>query len=256
MNIYENIKYGESDVQILDVYIPDCEQFPVFVYIHGGGFENGSKKMNFIPALCEKGVAVVSGEYRKYTDPQPAHYPDFIEDGASIVAWAKEHIAEYIGDGKVTHFYVGGSSAGGYVTQMLCFNPSYLAKHGLSGADIDAWYHDAGQPTAHFNVLKERGLDYRRVIIDETAPLYYVDDSQEYAPMEIVVSEHDIENRYEQTMLLISTMKHFGHDMSKVDLTYMEGWHHCKYMYEPGDHGNWIFADMIYKFIEKMERSL
>ena len=74
--------------------------------------------------------------------------------------------------------------------------------------------------------------------------------------MEIVVSEHDIENRYEQTMLLISTMKHFGHDMSKVNLTYMEGWHHCKYMYEPGDHGNWIFADMIYKFIEKMERSL
>lgn len=266
MEICENIKYGPAQAQALDLYLPDCDHFPVFVYIHGGGFENGSKKMDFIPALCEKGVAVVSGEYRKYTDPDPARYPDFIEDGAAIVAWAKKHLAEYIADcrgestedgaARMTHFYVGGSSAGGYVTQMLCFNPSYLAKHGLSGSDIDGWYHDAGQPTAHFNVLKERGLDYRRVIIDETAPLYYVDDSQRYAPMEIVVSEHDIENRYEQTLLLISTLKHFGHDMDKVTLTYMEGWHHCKYMYERAGQDNWIFADMIYEFIERMERSL
>ncbi|MBQ6901220.1 MAG: alpha/beta hydrolase [Firmicutes bacterium] len=250
MKVFENIKYGPADEQALDLYIPDAEEFPVFVYLHGGGFENGSKKMDFIPALCEKGVAVVSGEYRKY--PNGAKYPEFLEDAASVVAWAKKNVggSQY---GKVTHFYVGGSSAGGYATMMLCFNPAYLAAHGLSNADIDAYYHDAGQPTAHFNVLKERGIDERRIIVDESAPLYYVDETP-YPPMELVVSEHDISNRYEQIQLLMGTLRHFGHDMSKVFYTYKEGWHHCKYMYEPGDHGNWIFADMIYEFIERMEK--
>jgi acetyl esterase/lipase len=205
--------------------------------------------MNFIPALCEKGVAVVSGEYRKY--PNGAKYPDFLEDCASVVAWAKQNVGsgQY---GKITHFYVGGSSAGGYATMMLCFNPAYLAAHGLSNDDIDGYYHDAGQPTAHFNVLKERGIDERRIIVDETAPLYYVDETP-YPPMELVVSEHDISNRYEQIQLLMGTLRHFGHDMSKVFYTYKEGWHHCKYMYEPDGHGGWIFADMIYEFVERME---
>ena len=72
--------------------------------------------------------------------------------------------------------------------------------------------------------------------------------------MELVISEHDITNRYEQIQLLMGTLRHFGHDMSKVFYTYKEGWHHCKYMYEPDGHGGWIFANMIFEFVERMEK--
>lgn len=249
MKEFLDIKYGNEPLQMLDVYIPDCESFPVFVYFHGGGIEAGEKENFFIPYLVEKGVAVVSANYRMYPD---AKYPEFIEDAAAAVAWAKENIYGY---GNVSAFMVGGSSAGGYISQMLCFNKEYLAKHNLSLKDIDGFYHDAGQPTCHFNVLRERGIDSRRVIIDEYAPLYYVDDSVEYPPMEIVVSDNDMENRYEQLTLLVSTIKHFGHDMSKVTLTLCENSLHNEYLEKVNPDGSSVFAEMVYKFISRVMES-
>ena len=78
--------------------------------------------------------------------------------------------------------------------------------------DISGYVHDSGQPTAHFNVLKEKGMDFRRVIVDETAPLYFVGLEKEYPPMLFIVADQDMENRYEQTVLVLSTMDHFGYD--------------------------------------------
>lgn len=245
MNIIENIKYGKYDANVLDVYIPNADVFPVFVYFHGGSLESGSKKVAFIGDLVKKGVAVVSGDYRMY---KSAVFPEFIEDGAAVVAWAKENMGQY---GKVTGLYVGGSSAGAYITQMLCFDKKYLAKHSMSNSDIAGYYHNAEQPTTHFNVLRERGMDQRRAIIDEAAPLYYVDDAEQYPPMEIVVADHDMENRYEQTMLLVSTLKHFCHDMSKIYLKVMENSTHCEYDSAVNENGNYVLAEMIYDFIKK-----
>lgn len=65
---------------------------------------------------------------------------------------------------------MGGSSAGGYLSMMLCFDKKYYEAVGVSPSDISGCVHDAGQPTVHFKVLKERGIDSRRIIIDESAP--------------------------------------------------------------------------------------
>lgn len=249
MNVIENIRYGKFDANILDVYIPDADTFPVFVYFHGGGLESGSKKAAFIGDLVNKGVAVVSGNYRMYPS---AVFPEFIEDGAAVVAWTKEHIGQY---GKIKGIYVGGSSAGAYITQMLCFDKRYLGKYAISNADIAGYYHDAGQPTTHFNVLRERGFDTRRIVVDDAAPLYHIDDREKYPPMEIVVADNDMKNRYEQTVLLVSTLKHFGHDMSKISFKVMKNSAHCEYDNKVNECGNYVFAEMIYDFIEKVSKS-
>ena len=36
MKLLSNIGYGSTG-QTLDVYLPDCESFPVMIYFHGGG---------------------------------------------------------------------------------------------------------------------------------------------------------------------------------------------------------------------------
>lgn len=246
MKSFEDIKYGFFDEQILDVHIPDAEEFPVFIYFHGGGLTFGTQKQKFISKLVEKGIAVVSALYRKYP---VAKYPDFIYDAAAVVNWTKKNIENY---GKSKGIVVGGSSAGGYLTQMLCFDPKYLGIYGISNNDIAGYFHDAGQPTAHFNVLKERGIDSRRVIVDESAPLFHIKDGVSYPPMEIVVSDNDMENRYEQTMLLYSTLKHFRHDMSKVYLNVRENSKHCEYIGIYDEEGNSLFADMISDFVNKV----
>lgn len=246
MKKIENIFYSDTTLPAhqLDIYLPDSDTFPVFIFFHGGGIELGDKHVNFCEFLTKKGVAVVSANYRMYPS---ATYPDFIRDAAQAVAWTMKHMSEY---GNATGFFVGGSSAGGYLTQMLCFDKKYLAAHNVDADSISGYIMDAGQPTVHFNVLRERGIDSRRVIIDTAAPLYHVCEERNYPPMHIIVSDNDMENRYEQTMLLVSTLKHFGH-ADKVDLRLMENSTHCSYVDKFDEDGNSVFADMIYEFIAK-----
>ena len=78
---------------------------------------------------------------------------------------------------------VGGSSAGGYISMMLCFDNKYLKKHGINPSDITGYIHDSGQPTSHFTVLNHSGTDPRRVIVEERAPLYFVGLEKSYSPM-------------------------------------------------------------------------
>lgn len=240
----EKFKYGEHENQYVVVYLPESDTFPVCVYLHGGGLGAGVPEQEFVDSLVKKGVAVVSGQYRMYPD---AKYPQFIEDGASVIAWAKGNMEKY---GNVTDLFVVGTSAGAYISMMLCFDKKYLAKHGISNDDISGYIHNAGQPTTHFNVLLERGFDSRRSIIDEAAPLYHVCENK-YPPMEFIVADNDMACRYEETKLLIAKLKHFGNDMSKVNLQLMENYGHCEYKNVVDENGNYIFADMIYGFISK-----
>ena len=218
MKRIDNIDYvGYSHpLQVLDVYIPEAESFPVFVYFHGGGIEAGHKAGDyFFESLQKQGIAVISADYRMY--PQ-AIYPEFIQDAASAVAWAKNNMGQY---GNVTGIFVGGSSAGGYLTQMLCFDKRYLAVHHIDSDELSGYVMDAGQPTVHFNVLRERGIDSKRVIIDDAAPIYHITAGRNYAPMQVIVSEHDISNRYAQTQLMLGTLEDMGADMTNIDYRYM-----------------------------------
>lgn len=250
MKKFENIPYKKNDTIecLLDLYLPEADTFPVFVYFHGGGLENGTRTDHkFYAGLVEKGIAVVTADYRMYPT---AVFPEYLRDAAAAVSWVYKNIDKY---GKATGIYVGGSSAGGYISQMLCFDKKYLAPYGIDANSIDGYIHDAGQPTTHFNVLRERGVDSRRVIIDEAAPIYHIKAGENYAPMQIIISDGDMPNRPEQTALLVSTLKDFEHDMSKVDLRMLTNSTHCCYIDVQDENGKWVFAEMIYEFIKKFD---
>ena len=132
---------------------------------------------------------------------------------------------------------------------LLCFDEGWLGKHGICPSDIDGFIHDAGQPTAHFSVLKERGIDPRRVVIDETAPLYHV-KSADYPPMELIVSDNDMPSRLEQTDLLASTLRHFGYPAERLTYVKTHGTH-VWYVNKADSEGKNELAKLILPFIEK-----
>lgn len=244
MKIITDVCYSQEHQQFLDIYLPECDSFPVFVYFHGGGLEAGDKANGyalFFEYLTTHGIAVVSANYRMYPD---AKYPDFLVDGAKTIKWVFDNIKIY---GNATDIYVGGSSAGGYMSQMLCFDKQWLAAQDLCPMDIKGFIHDAGQPTCHFNVLRERGLDTRRVIIDETAPIYHVGVDAQYPPMLIVVSDNDMPNRLEQTQLLVSTLREFEHT-ENVQLQMMHS-SHCAYVRKGDENGVSVFGPIVEQFI-------
>ena len=246
MKTIKDIVYASCDeAQKLDLYLPEGEVKCVFLYIHGGGLEYGDKYHGNIMAsfLTEKGVALASIGYRKYPN---AEYPQYIYDSAMAVKWTYDYMVTELGCDKL---YVGGSSAGGYLSMMLCFDKRYLESVGLTNQNIAGYFHDAGQPTAHFKILSESGFDSRRVIVDETTPLYYVGVEKEYPPMRFIVSTNDMQNRYEQTMLLLSTLKHFGY--TGYDHVVMDGTH-CHYCGQLDENGVSKLGKMVYDFIKSV----
>ncbi|MBQ8207880.1 MAG: alpha/beta hydrolase [Clostridia bacterium] len=255
MRLIENIKYGnDNPAQLIDLYLPDNVidgETPVFVYFHGGGIENGSRKN--MEVLCEyltaHGIAVASADYIMYPE---AKYPEFIEDSALAVAWAKKNLCDGGEYGNFGKLYIGGSSAGGYLSMMLCFDGKYLGKYGIAPASVGGYVHDAGQPTAHFNVLKYRGIDSRRIIVDESAPLFHFGTAKELAPMIFIASDGDMENRYEQTMLVMSTLKHFRYDESKIRLKVMHGGH-CHYVHQKDENDESVFGKICEEFFNEFK---
>jgi len=247
MQVYNDLSYGEHEAQKLDLYLPEQAE-AMFVYFHGGGLNRGDKdgSQYFAPYLAERKIAVVTANYRMYPD---AHYPDFIEDAALAVAWARQYMKEHLGCDRL---YVGGSSAGGYLSMMLCFDKRYLTAARVDPSVVTGYFHDAGQPTAHFNVLKyDRGVDSKRVIIDETAPLYYVGLEKSYPPMRFIVSDQDIRGRYEQTMLMLSALSDFHY--SDFDHAVMHG-KHCEYWNQADENGESRLGKMILDFIRSLEK--
>lgn len=243
MRLISNICYGKAGhpEQYLDIYLPDKDSFKVFVYMHGGGIESGDKcsAKTVGEYVSEQGLAFVSINYRMY--PQ-AMFPQFICDAAEAVRWVYDNIGEY---GNCEGIYIGGSSAGGYISMMLCFDNKYLAPYKIPGDGIKGYIHDAGQPTTHFNVLREKGIDSRRVIIDEAAPIFHIGKVADYPPMMFIVSDNDMKNRYEQTQLVLSTLKHFGYDEKKIYYRLMHGTH-CNYS------STTEFGKIICEFIEQV----
>lgn len=246
MKKIENVAYGNAhERQILDIYLPEGEVKAAFLYFHGGGLAKGDKRAAERPAsyLIDQGVAVFSANYRLYPE---AKYPEFISDAAIASAWVYNYITEKLSCDKLV---IGGSSAGGYISMMLCFDPQYLTAAGLEPSKVSGYFHDAGQPTAHFNVLKERGVDPKRVIVDESAPLYHIGTQESYPPMRFIVSDNDMKNRLEQTMLVQSTMKHFEYE--KYDHVVMHGTH-CAYCGALDESGVSVFGPMIYDFMKNI----
>ena len=244
MNSKCDLKY-KGDL-LLDLHLPECSEFDLFVYFHGGGLVAGSRKDAdcFAKTLTDCGVAVATVEYTMYP---AAKFPDFIVDCADAVKWLKDNISSY---GKCKRIFLGGSSAGGYISMMLCFDERYLKNAGIDPSRISGYIHDAGQPTSHFNVLKEFGQDSRRVIVDETAPIYFVGMQESYPPMIFIVSDNDMFARYEQTMLMIKTLNHFGFSEG-VYLELMHG-KHCAYVRQIDEAGEGVFGKLVLSFLSKL----
>ena len=116
---YRDLAYVENghDRQKLDLYVPEAQEpLPVIIWIHGGGWQAGSK--DGCPPLragyTDQGYAVASIGYRLSGD---ATFPAQIEDCKAAIRWLRAHADKYGLDPK--RFGVWGSSAGGHLVALV-----------------------------------------------------------------------------------------------------------------------------------------
>jgi acetyl esterase/lipase len=192
----------------LDLYLPATGSgFPTLVWFHGGGLTEGRRDDAFTVAIAKafarSGIAVASVGYRL----SPATtYPGYVEDGAAAFAWVSNNIAGHGGDARTV--FIGGHSAGGWLSAMVGLDAAVLTKHGLTPAAIAGVIPVSGQTVTHKTVRTERGLPPEAIVVDEAAPLRHV--RAKTPPLLILAAEKDMAARVEENLLLVAALKSAG----------------------------------------------
>ncbi|MFN0077025.1 MAG: alpha/beta hydrolase [Prosthecobacter sp.] len=199
----------------LDVYLPKAgKDFATLVWFHGGGLTNGDKNGQQIKSdsvktaqiarsLATAGIAVVSPNYR--LSPK-ARFPAYIQDAAAAVAWTQAHITEHGGD--ATKVFVGGHSAGGYLTLMLGMDAHYLADAGVKLAGIAGFIPVSGQTMTHYTIRAERGEPKNAITADEAAPVHFV--RADTPPFLVLYADRDMAARAEENAFFAALMRGVG----------------------------------------------
>jgi len=120
MTVHGDLEYvpGGHERQKLDLYLPKeadpNAKRPLIVWIHGGGWQNGSKEGCPARRFVTEGYAVASINYRL---SQHAVFPAQIQDCKAALRWLRANAGSYGYD--PNRIGVWGSSAGGHLVALV-----------------------------------------------------------------------------------------------------------------------------------------
>ena len=190
-------------------------------------------------ALARQGIGLVAPNYR--LSPQVT-FPAYVEDAAEAVAWVMHHLPEIGADRE--RVFVGGHSAGGYLSALLAMDVRYLAAVGVPLQDMAGFLLVSAQVTTHFSLREERGASKDAILSDEASPAYYI--RKDTPPLLCVMGDDDVPARLEENAYFVAALKAAGN--AKVSLEVIQGRNHASIvdpMSEPDDAlallmGKWI----------------
>jgi len=126
-----DVRYGEVlgfRPLELDLYVPAGLEgpVPVVVYVHGGGWQRGSRRdppplldADFYDQIATQGLAVAAVDYRLSGE---ARFPAPLEDVRAAVGWVRDHAADYALDPE--RVFLWGDSAGGHLALLAALTGS------------------------------------------------------------------------------------------------------------------------------------
>lgn len=131
--IIKDIPYGESELNYLDIFLPQQDSAPkkennsVIVFFYGGcwgGCEAGFKEdyLFVAQALTNQGFITVIADYRRYPE---VRFPELIDDARLVTEWVKNNIADY--GGNANSLFLMGHSAGAHLASLLTLDETYLS---------------------------------------------------------------------------------------------------------------------------------
>ncbi len=123
-----DLSYGDAGMRNrLDLYRArkpraDAAPGPVLIHLHGGALIRGRKNIearSLLYRLAAEGWVCVSANYR--LSPRVG-FPEHLIDVKKILAWVREHGAQYGADPAAIH--LAGSSAGGMLAALAALTPN------------------------------------------------------------------------------------------------------------------------------------
>lgn len=111
---FGDVKYGAHARNVLDFYQAKSDQpTPLVIYIHGGGFVGGSKRVNprQLQLFLDAGISVAAIHYR-FINGKDVLLPEPQRDGARAVQFLRSKAKEWNIDPKRVACYGGSAGAG------------------------------------------------------------------------------------------------------------------------------------------------
>ena len=189
VKVQRDLPYAAHERQRLDLYAPvGAAGLPVLIYVPGGGFVGGDKRMgdgfyaNIGGYFAERGFVVLIMNYRLAPDhPWPAGG----EDVGHVVAWATEHAAAHGGDpGRIALF---GQSAGACHSLTWLFDPVLKGDKPVSAVVLSSGFYRVAGDQIPPNVRAYFGAD--RSQYEARSPLTHVSPTS--VRFLLMVSEFD-----------------------------------------------------------------
>src|SRR5437762_2655167 len=125
----------------LDLFIPDGTDWPIMIFVHGGGLASGDKSLrvggddvygNIGRFYASEGIGVAVINYRL----QPrVTWREQIEDVARATAWVFANAEEYGGD--PNRLFIAGHSAGAHLAARTALDSKALGQFGFSPCIIN-----------------------------------------------------------------------------------------------------------------------
>ena len=156
-----DVRYGEVlgfRPLELDLYVPAGLEgpVPVVVYVHGGGWQRGSRRdppplldADFYDQIAAQGLAVAAVDYRLSGE---ARFPAPLADVRTAVDWVRDHAAGYgLDPGRV---FLWGDSAGGHLALLAALTGSAV------GAVV-AWFPVTDLVGMPFDLAEAGGIPDR-----------------------------------------------------------------------------------------------
>lgn len=171
MNFYLDIPVTIADgvQKTFDLIVPegDPKTIPLLIWIHGGGWREGEKRIyNDFERFSYRGYAVLSIAYRF---SQEAPFPAQLIDCKTAIRWARSHAAEY--GYNASRIVVGGCSAGGHLAALLGVSNGERAYDVGSyleySSDVQAVVDEFGPSDLTHEKLPTLGKELRAFLLDD-----------------------------------------------------------------------------------------
>jgi triacylglycerol lipase len=149
LRVTRDLAYGPAERNVLDVFTsPDPGAGkPVVVFVHGGGFQRGAKRIEGMPFYDNIGIWAVGyglvGVTINYRLAPQSVWPSGIEDVTTVVAWLRDNVARYGGDPRKI-FLWGHSAGAAHVGDYLASVAQAGRASGVAGAILTSGFYDLG----------------------------------------------------------------------------------------------------------------
>jgi acetyl esterase/lipase len=137
--VLRDVSYREGlddEKHRLDLFLPPRKNWPILIFVHGGGLTSGDKGLrvggadvygNIGRFYASQGIGVALINYR--LQPKVTRREQ-VQDVAQAISWVWSHLGMY--GANMSRMFIGGHSPGAYLASRVALDPAPLAELGLS----------------------------------------------------------------------------------------------------------------------------